>query len=407
MLPLAILSGLLVGGGLPAVYSSGLTAELTREANLLAVQLAGRIQTLMTARPRLWAYDADGLDAVVLPLAQAQPRAHFTIQTANEPSAYVTQPSVSKGGVLGWAAVRSQGKTTARISVRLDDSRIRLLSRNAWLSALTLGLILSIALYFLPVSTVRRSDVVNAELWTALESANLTLEERVQSRTAVLRETETELRDLGARLVKVQEEERARISRDLHDDLGQCLTGLRLRLSAAEAVLPSDNPAATHITAAIDAVDEGVEQVRGIAHQLRPPALDDLGLFDALHGHIEQWSSRYGLEVDSVLSPVQTSVERSEALFRTAQEAFTNVARHAQARRVTLRLTVDDKTIHLVMEDDGVGWNQDSTPGLGLIGIRERLLSCGGGLQLKAARIGGFRLEAWVPVEAGEVDGGH
>ena len=129
-------------------------------------------------------------------------------------------------------------------------------------------------LFFLPVLTVRRGDAVNTELWSALEASNALLESRVEARTGALEETQMELRELGARLVAVQVEERARISRDLHDELGQSLTALRLRLSAAEAVLPEGNPASDHLTAAITAVDEGIDQVRGLAHNLRPPALE-------------------------------------------------------------------------------------------------------------------------------------
>jgi signal transduction histidine kinase len=176
-------------------------------------------------------------------------------------------------------------------------------------------------------------------------------------------------------------------------------------LSTAEAVLPQDNPAANHLSAAIIAVDEGVEQVRALAYQLRPPALDKLGLVDALADHATQWSHRYGLDVNLSLSPLNTTSERAEALFRTAQEALTNVARHADATRVEITLHEDKNTFALVIEDNGCGRPADSSPGLGLIGIRERLRNCGGSLELESEGESGLTLTARVPKNDGASHG--
>ena len=105
-------------------------------------------------------------------------------------------------------------------------TKVSVNSQNAWVFSIALGIILALALYFLPVSTIRRGDVNNGELWSQLEDANAQLEDRVQIRTQALQDTQEELRELGMRLVEVQESERARISRNLHDDLGQTLTAL-------------------------------------------------------------------------------------------------------------------------------------------------------------------------------------
>ena len=105
MLPLAILSGLLVGTGLPAVYSYGLSVELLNEANVLAKQLSGRLGDLVAERPRLWAYDVDRLDAVVRPLSETLKGAQVSIQTAREPNAYRLGQGPKRGGVTGWAVV--------------------------------------------------------------------------------------------------------------------------------------------------------------------------------------------------------------------------------------------------------------------------------------------------------------
>ena len=189
MLPLAILSGLLVGVALPAVYSYGLSAERLHEANTLAKQLAGRLSVLVAERPRLWMYDLDRIDGVVRPLSETLKEAQVSIQTAREPNAYRLGQETLDGEVTGWAGVYRGKRIVARIAVQLSDARVRSLSRNAWLVAGALGFVLAVTLFFLPVFTVRRGDAVNNELWSALEASNTQLESRVEARTAALEAT--------------------------------------------------------------------------------------------------------------------------------------------------------------------------------------------------------------------------
>ena len=129
--------------------------------------------------------------------------------------------------------------------------------QRSWVIAGLLGLSLGAVLFFLPVGTVRLGDEQNQALWDALSEANTHLEARVEARTA-------ELRKLGVRLVHVQEEERSRLSRDLHDELGQTLTGLRLRLTALSVIVENNENATAQLTEALKAIDAGVDQVRGL-----------------------------------------------------------------------------------------------------------------------------------------------
>ncbi len=404
MLPLALLAGAVVGGVVPFFYTRQVVAERAGEATAWARQLADRIEGLARTRPTLWSYDRLTLDALAAPLLGPPVDARVRLDTHSHPAIYEAgEPHPDAVG--GWAVVRRGARPIGRIRVELPAPRGPV---AVWIGAPLVGLALAAGLFFLPLAAVRRGDERNAELWRALVEANASLEARVEARTAELRRRETELQALGARLMAVQEEERARISRDLHDDLGQVLTGLRLRLTALEAALAGAHQA--HLTAALAAVDDGVEAVRRLAHDLRPPALDALGLLDAIDSHARSWAAMAGLEVELALESVQPDANAAEVLFRVCQEALTNVARHADAARVRITLGPADDGWRLEVEDDGRGFNGADAPGeggggLGLLGARERVERAGGYLDLEPGTrsdgtAGGARVVAWLPVEA-------
>lgn len=399
MAPLALITGLLIGGVLPAVYERWSLGARASEATVWAQQLAERLEGLARARPRLWAYDRLSIAERVAPVIEEPVRARVRLDVPGQDGIYRAGGLGDDGAVNGWAVVRVDGRTIARIEVRLPADAAHGSARLLWLVGPLIGGVLAAALFFLPVATIRRGDARNRELWHALAEANASLEARVEERTAELRQRERQLRDLGARLVAAQEEERARISRDLHDDLGQVLTGLRLRLAAIDAALgPDTSSARRHLAEAMLAVDGGVEEVRRLAHALRPPALDGLGVADAIGSHAQGWADVAGLQLHLDLQPMSPPAEVAEVLFRIAQEALTNVARHAEADSVWLRLAEADDGFQLIVDDDGRGL--DGTPrdgGLGLVGARERVEQVGGYLDLEASPRGGARLLTWLP----------
>jgi len=390
MLFLALLAGVLVGILLPTIYSRGLSEELHQEAELHARAVAARLQHRVSVQPELWAYDLDGLDNAVAPLLLHVSDARIQVEYDEDKLLYAAGDT-PENGVTGWAVIRISDQAVARVGVTLSDAPIRTKMNRAWLLSGGLGVGLSISLFLLPLIKVQRSDRANQALWNALEASKEELESRVEARTIALRE-------LGDRLVRVQEEERARISRDLHDELGQTLTGLRLRLSTAELVMDESSPAREHLLVGMNAIDSGIEQVRAIAHHLRPPELDSLGLRNALVSHAENWSAQAGLELGLNCQAVNPDIEISEALFRTAQEALTNVARHARATRVQVSLETTDDVIRMSIEDDGIGMAKAADDRLGLIGIRERLRKCNGQLILESGDLGGVKLSAVVPL---------
>jgi len=205
---------------------------------------------------------------------------------------------------------------------------------------------------------------------------------------AALAQRSTQLEQLSELLLRAQEEERRRIARELHDEAGQMLTALKIELD-----LEGRREASARVA-------QVLHQIRDVSELLRPRALDDLGLVPALRALVEDFSNRTRIPVALEADESQTfSPEVALALYRVAQEALTNVARHAAATRAWLTLSRSGDGSRLVVEDDGQGLRNGMTPHLGLLGMRERMAKAGGSLTLAAASAGGLRLEAVVPAK--------
>ncbi|MCB9521894.1 MAG: sensor histidine kinase [Myxococcales bacterium] len=398
--PLALLAGLVVGVVLPMLYRAQVLGERTREAAVQAGLVADRVARLAQRRPLLWAYDHPELRSLTESAVAPPLLGRVRIDTAETTAAFTAGRAARPDDLVGWAPIQVGGRAVARVELRLPAERTYEGIATLWAAAAALGLLLSAGLFFAPLAVIRRGDRTNAGLYAELQGANAHLEDRVAARTAELKAGQQRLQELGARLVQVQEEERARISRDLHDDLGQVLTGLRLQLTAARGAVGT-GPAGPLLDAAIAAVDDGVEQVRTLAHNLRPAALDGLGVRAAIHGHATQWAAQAGLTLSLALDPgPEPPGPVGAVLFRVAQEALTNVARHARASAVTLCLREADDGWLLTVDDDGVGLPTDRAGGLGLVGAEERVTQAGGYLDLGTSPAGGARLLAWLPPEA-------
>jgi signal transduction histidine kinase len=202
-----------------------------------------------------------------------------------------------------------------------------------------------------------------------------------------IRGSRQELRALAARLQQVREEERTGIAREIHDELGQALTGLKLDIAWMKNRLPHDPEILEQCGSIIQRIDGTMSAVRRIAAELRPSVLDQLGLAAALEWQGHEFAIRTGLEVIMHLCPDDCSVpdHLSSSVFRIFQESLTNVARHAGAKRVTIRLTQTRRWITLEVSDDGVGIppeRLEGTTSLGLVGMRERALACRGEIRI-------------------------
>ncbi len=200
------------------------------------------------------------------------------------------------------------------------------------------------------------------------------------------KQAEVVLKALPRRIIEAQEAERRRVARELHDSVSQLLASARYRLHALEEGLPAERRSLA--AGAQEAVERALSEVRRISHRLRPSELDDLGLAAALRVLIEDFQVRTGLVVALHCAQITPRLpgDREEACYRIVQEALTNIERHAQARRVTLQLTLSRSAVRLRIRDDGRGFRSHKrTAGLGLVHMRERAELAGGTCQLSTA----------------------
>jgi PAS domain S-box-containing protein len=256
----------------------------------------------------------------------------------------------------------------------------------------------------------------------ALRQAHAELEHRVRERTAELAHTngtltgeiarreraEADRRGLQRRLATAQEEERRRIARELHDQMGQHLAALGLGLKVVKDSTPDPSPARERLLGLQVLTDLIGREVHGLALELRPTALDDLGLQAALANYAEGWSERSGIEVDfhgTGLDGVRLPGVVETALYRVVQEALTNVLRHSGARRVSVVLRKTPGQVAALVEDDGRGFDAESIaaapaadPRLGLLGMRERMALVGGTLTVESGQGRGTTVIARVPI---------
>jgi signal transduction histidine kinase len=203
------------------------------------------------------------------------------------------------------------------------------------------------------------------------------------------------------RVVEAQELERARLARELHDETGQALTSILLGLKPLEQSAATDETR-TSVAAVRELVVSTLQDVRRLAVELRPSALDDFGLATAIERLAETFREHSGLEVDvdTQLGDERVPGELETTLYRIVQEALTNIAKHAGARRVSILLVQRGRSLAAVVEDDGSGFDPDAVAadGLGLVGMHERVALVGGRLRVEASPGKGTTVAAEVPL---------
>ena len=216
------------------------------------------------------------------------------------------------------------------------------------------------------------------------------------------------LRALSRRLFEVQEEERRRLARDLHDDVGQALTALKIQLESL-ARPGVELAARSRVDECVDTVQHTLERVRQLSLSLRPPQLDDLGLAAALRSHLDRQARVAGLQAHFEMedAPPALAPDTETACFRVAQEAINNVLRHARARNLWVRLFSAGGRLAISVRDDGQGFDLEAVRersagggNLGLIGMEERMALAGGSFELRSAPGQGTVLLATFPIAA-------
>ena len=221
---------------------------------------------------------------------------------------------------------------------------------------------------------------------------------------AEILETRQQLQALSTRLLEVQEQERRAIARALHDEIGQSLTLVKIKLQMA---LRRGGAAKVLTEECVEITSQTIEQVRTMSLNLRPPALDDLGLAAALQWALDRQKGATGWEIEFASDPLpeRLDMEIETACFRVAQEALTNAARHAQATKVTVRLRLAGRHLELTVEDDGCGFDQEAVrrrpadrSSLGLISMKERAALAGGRFEIESLHGKGTRVLAVFPL---------
>jgi len=232
---------------------------------------------------------------------------------------------------------------------------------------------------------------------------NSDITERKRGEESLILQKE-QLRALAERLQWVREADRKQVARDLHDQIGQILTAIKMDMTWMIRHLPeSEVEVLSRLRESTQSINDGVKAVRTICSGLRPGVLDDLGLAAAIEWQASEFSSRNSIHCQVSVPPVDLHLDgdRATATFRIFQECLTNVIRHAQAKTVRVDLCQEDENIVLVVQDDGIGFhepNLSNTLGsLGLLGMKERAQFCGGDVHISSSPGNGTKVTVRVP----------
>lgn len=251
------------------------------------------------------------------------------------------------------------------------------------------------------------ADIMTHDIYYKDVPARLVLAKEVTEQYLAeerLKKSYEEIRQLTEYLQKVREEERMRISHEIHDELGQLLTVLKIDISWINKRIPDNNtPVKKKISDTLGMVDHTVKAVRRIASELRPALLDDLGLKAAMLWHIKDFENRSGVQTEVQLPEQELKLpdERKTALYRILQESLTNVSRHSEAEKVMIHMTRENNRVVMTITDNGKGFDpgKRSLKTLGLLGMKERAQGMGGEYHIQSAPGKGTTVKVVLPLE--------
>jgi two-component system, NarL family, sensor kinase len=247
-------------------------------------------------------------------------------------------------------------------------------------------------------------------MWALSKQSRQMALEHSQMQSVILQRT-AELQNLSLRLLKVQDEERRKLSRDLHDSTGQTLAALKIAVSFLQLSIKDDPSKMALVTDVADLADQAIEELRTMAYLLHPPLLDEVGFACAAEWYIEGFAKRSGVNLSMEIATHHERMPRSmeTALFRVLQESLTNVHRHSKAAHVTVCFRHQFEKVILEIRDDGCGIEGErlvrlretsAETGVGLAGMRERMNELNGTLEMESEGRG-TTIRAVVPVRAG------
>lgn len=276
------------------------------------------------------------------------------------------------------------------LSDELISERARM-RQTLWLTSLAAWLLVIFAIGFWMIERYRR-----AQLYAELSGSHAELDQRVQERTAALQIANTRVRSFASESERLVEQERTRLSREVHDQIGQIFTGIKMILRTLQPGSLAPEQQAT----LNQAIDMGVQTTRRIAAELRPPLLDDLGLPQALAHYLRTCFDPLGITYSLDMPEAHgLNEQQMTQLFRVVQEACTNICRHAQASHVEVVSHTSEEGLMLLIDDDGIGFDAEHLRegALGLVGIRERVQMMGGTAHIMRRASGGTRVTVHIP----------
>jgi signal transduction histidine kinase len=321
----------------------------------------------------------------------------------------------SVDSALRWTNQEKRAKWAAFVKDRLLPSREAVLDQASLLGAENMAYLdqrQNLVTEALDEVQTYTGRVLALVLSLGLAIAGLTILRisRLEKRAAIysrdVEQVSEELRLLSQKLVQVQEAERKSLSRELHDEVGQMMTALRMELGSAEERLGSSAPEAlSHLKAAASLAEQTLRSVRGLARGLRPSMLDELGLPPALNWLAREYTKHTGINVtfnmDGSLDHLPEDYRI--CIYRVVQEALTNCARHARANEVRLNVQRAGNSMSLTIQDDGAGFdtgNGTGNRGIGLLGMKERVRELGGVLTISSGAEEGTLLTVNIPLRS-------
>ena len=273
----------------------------------------------------------------------------------------------------------------ARWAQDIEFGRVGMLTMTAF----------TIALLFVVWALARREISAREAKRRMLIEEQRRLEQEVTARTE-------ELSELSTYLQTVREEEKSRLARDIHDELGGILVGAKMDVAWAAQRCKSTLPeAAEKLNRALEILDEGVEMKRRIIEELRPTLLDNLGISSALDWQVRQTCERAGLNCELNLADIELPPEAAIALYRIVQEALTNIVKYASARNVDVELLGDEDGVSLIVHDDGAGLPagvESSRLSHGIVGMRQRVRALDGTFKIGSRPGSGTTVEVFIPL---------